>query len=285
MKTDRKIDWLSITLTGGRNWRDFLPFRKLKPDGKGRHGYGQKWRDLETGAQIETASFREDMGTHFTLSGDVLEALRQEHGMTDDGLVQHMKNWGVKCSRIDLAIDCYGASFGPKELSDALEDGSAKISARKWRYIDGHNADVHGATVDTGSPKSDKRFRCYDKLAEQGIKDGEAWVRLELQLRRMYARAAISACQDGTVSGAVGSAIGTYLKWSHTDYQTALAGATSVMAPISRSLPNRQKWLLGQVARALASEVSLDPDFRAKFDLMVNYWIEKLDNQVDNQTE
>lgn len=285
VKIDKKIDWLSITVTGDRNWRDFLPFRQLKPEGKGRHGYGQRWRDIETGAQIETAAFREDMGTHFTLSGDVLEALRQEHGMTDDGMAQHMKNWGVKCSRIDLAIDCFGANFNPGILNDDLENGCAKIRARTWRYIVGHRSSDTGDTIDTGSPKSDVRFRFYDKRAEQRIKDGEAWVRLELQCRRMYARAAISACQDGTVSGAVSSAIGTYLKWSHTDYQTALAGDTSDMAPISRKVPNRQKWLLGQVARALASEVTLDPGFQERFDMMVNYWKEKIDNQVDNQNE
>lgn len=281
MKVARKIDWLSITLQGVRHWQEFLPFRTLKLDGKGRHGYGQKWIDRDTGATIETASFREDMGTHFTLSGDVLEAMRQEFGMTDDGLVKHMKERGAKCSRIDLAIDCYGANFGPKVLNAALEDGSAKISARKWRFIDGHNSDIRGATIDTGSPKSDKRFRFYDKRAEQGIKDGEAWVRLELQLRRMYARAAISACQDGTVSGAVGSAIGAYLRWSHTDYQTALAGDTSDMEPISRRVTNRRKWLLGQVARALAKEIEIDPDFRTTFDQMVGYWLEQASGAVD----
>lgn len=274
MKIDRKIDWLSITLVGSQKWQTLLPFRSLKLDGKGRHGYGQRWIDAETGATIETASNRDDMGTHFTLSGDVLEALRQEFGMTDDGLVKHLTERGVQCSRIDLAIDCFGASFGPGDLNAALNGKTATVRARTWRYIDGHSGTVNGATIDTGAAKSDVRFRFYDKMAEQKIKDGEAWVRLELQCRRMYARAAISACREGSVSGAIGSAIGQYLKWSHIDYQTALAGDMSVMAPISRRISNRRKWLLGQVARALASEIQIDPLFRDDFDRMVHYWLE-----------
>lgn len=265
VKTDRKIDWLSITLKGNRKWQNFLPFRTLKLTGKGRHGYGQSWHDKETGATIECAANREDMGVHFTLSGDVLQAMRDEFGMTDDGLVKHIADWEGQCSRIDLAIDIFGANFGPKRLNAALRDGSAKIPARKWRYIDGVNLGVQGATVDTGSQKSDKRFRCYDKRAEQAIKDGEAWVRLELQLRRMYARAAIHSCLENGCCGTIGGAIGAYLKWSCTDYQSALADSTPYSEVISRSETNRRKWLLSQVAKALASETYDDAEFMLKF--------------------
>lgn len=274
MKINRKIDWLSLTYTGVERWQDLLPFRALKQDGHGRHGYGDKWYDKETGATIETAAFRDEMGTHFTLSGDVLEALRQEHGMDDDALIRRVVDKGCKCSRIDLAIDCFGANFVPKDLSAALDDGSAKIKARKWRFIAGHDGDIQGDTVDTGSPKSDKRLRFYDKTAEQKIKDGEAWVRLELQLRRMYARAAVKACRDGSVCGATGAAIGEYLQWSNDDYQSALVGPISAMQKMHRKETHRREWLLGQVSRALASELRVDPDFRERFDTAVGYWLD-----------
>jgi hypothetical protein len=276
VEIDRKIDWLSITLVTKRDWRDFLPFRTLKSDGKGRHGYGERWTDKETHAQIETASNREDMGVHFTLTGDVLEALRQEFEMTDDDMVKHMVAWGAKCSRVDLAIDCFGSDFTPKDLSEALNNGDAKITAREWRFIEGHKAKLRGDTVDTGSPKSDKRFRFYDKRAESKIQDGDAWVRLEIQLRRMYARAAIATCAESTVSATASGSIGTFLRWSNDNYRTALVGDASNLPPLPRKETNRRKWLLGQVAQALAKELSVDPDFRNKFDISVGFFLEML---------
>lgn len=281
MKTSRHIDWISVTIPNSQNWRNFIPFADLRLIGKGRHGYGQAWVDKRTGARIETASTRDDMGTHITLSGDVLNAMRDELGAVDDAIVERITQWDGQCSRIDLAIDCYGANFEPKALNASLLDGSAKIRARTWRFIDGHNSGVHGATVDTGSQKSDVRFRFYDKRAEQRIKDGESWVRLELQLRRLYAKAAISACRDTSVSGVVGSSIGAYLKWSHTDYQDAIAGSTSGMVRISRTDSNRQKWLLGQVARALAAEIVADDKFLRRFQISVNVFYEELLQKLD----
>lgn len=278
MKTGKHLDWLSITIPNAANWRNFIPFADLHLEGKGRHGYGQAWVDRRSGARIETASTRDDMGTHLTLSGDVLEYMRQELGAIDDKIIQRIEEFDGKCSRIDLALDIFGANFGPEHLNTALLDGSAKINARVWRYIDGHNSGVRGATIDTGSPKSDRRFRCYDKLAEQGIKDGEAWVRLELQLRRLYATGAVDLCLGAGVPATTSVSIGAYLTWSDTEYLAAIADRGTHLTSLPRRVSNRKKWLLGQVASALADECIIDPYFREKFNIAVNGFIQtKLD--------
>lgn len=275
MKTDSHIDWLSITIPTSANWRQFIPFVDLIENGHGRHGYGKSYVDRRTGARIETASARDDMGTHLTLSGDVLAAMRDDLGMIDDALVRRIEQYDGKCSRIDLAIDIVGSSLEPGQLAKALKSGDASIHARTWRFIEGHKNGIDGDTLDTGSPKSDKRFRFYDKRAEMRIKDGEAWVRLELQLRRMYARQAVENCSQHGSEAVIGASIGKYLEWSDTEYRAVLAAHGTIGLTMPRSVSNRQKWLLGQVASALADECLINPYFRETFNIAVNGFIEQ----------
>lgn len=277
MKTRKIIDWVSVTLPARVRWQEFLPFIDLRHVGKGRHGYGQTWEDRRTGARIETMSDRDDMGHHVTLTGDVLETMRDDLGMIDDKLAERIVQWDGKVSRVDLTIDCYGASFAPKDLNNALLAREARIRARTWRFIDGHQAGVNGATVDTGSQKSDVRFRFYDKRAEKRIKDGEAWVRLELQLRRIYARSTVGACVEHGVSAMASNMIGSYLRWSNDDYQTAIADAGTYSMTIPRGETKRRSWLLGQVAKALASEVYADPVFWQSFEAAVERFKAEID--------
>lgn len=270
MKTAKGIDWLSITIPGNRKWKNFIPLAEWELEGKGRHGYGQRWRDKRTGATIETASTRDEMGTHITLSGDVLRAMRADLGATDETIIERVREFDGKCSRVDVNIDIHGGKLTPKALSDDLKHGCAKIPARKWRFIAGHDGDIEGDAVDTGSPKSDVRFRFYDKTAEQCIKDGEAWVRLELQLRRAYAKACMAKLSAGSVAPVVAGYIGNYLAWANEEYLEALSMEASDVPEIERKEGNRKRWLLGQVAHALASELAIDPYFREKFDASVN---------------
>jgi len=271
-KTSKHLDWLSITISADQVWRNFLPFYDLHKTGHGRHGYREAFVDKRTGARIETGSLDSRMGTHITLSGDVLNAMRDELGMVDNALCKRIVEWDGKCSRIDLAIDVFGATFTPAHLSEALENHSARISTRTWRFIDGHKNGVNGATVDTGSTVSDKRFRFYDKAAEQGIKDGDAWVRLELQLRRLYAKATLSDCAEQDVSSVTALSIGKYLVWQNSEYQAALAGHGGILSTTPRKPSTRQRWLLGQVAKALAAELVIHPDFIMKFMNAVRYF-------------
>lgn len=282
MKTSRHIDWLSITIGERLNWKALLPFQTLVLIGKGRHGYRQRWEDTETGAIIETGSDNTAMGSHFTLTGGVLSAMRDEFGMTDDGLIDRLTKVGAKCSRIDIAVDCWNAEFTPAKLAEAIRDGSAKWHARTWRYIDGLNTGIRGSTVDTGSTKSDRRFRFYDKRAEQRIKDGESWVRLEMQLRRLYAKKTVVACSQKGTSATIAGCIGGYLEWSEPEYRQALTGDYAEPEPIPRPDSNRRKWLLGQVAMALARELHHDPAFVGKFWTSVGQFLDNLTDEEHN---
>lgn len=278
MRIYRHLDWLSITFSDSVNWKRLFGALDWRLTGKGRHGYQAAYTDAKTGATLETGSADKAMGTHITLSGVPLHELKAIGGLSDDDLVKTIKEAGGKCSRIDMAIDCFHAEFTPDMLNEAIMDGSAKLRARTWRYIDGHKSGIRGSTVDTGSASSDKRFRFYDKRAEMRIKDGEAWVRLELQLRRLYARNAIGSCGTNGVEPTINGHISDYLRWDNSDYTAIMDAQSAPPERTKRPDSKRRAWLKGQVARALASELAFEPEFRAEFDMMVGFWLDKLTN-------
>lgn len=276
MRIYRHLDWLSVTIADQHNWRQFLPGLDWQLDGPGRHGYRKRFIDRKTGITAETDSPDPAMGTHITISGEPLAELKALDLATDDDLAAQVALWAAKCSRVDLTIDVWDCAFTPTMLANDLENKTAKIAARIWRLIAGHNKGVDGDTLDTGSATSDRRFRMYDKNAEKRIKDGVAWQRLELQLRRKYARRAIASCQLNGTDGTVTGHIGAYLHWQNEEYSTLLIAESVRPEPIQRSDGNRKRWLKSQVAKALAHEIHLEPEFRMEFDLMVDYWLDKV---------
>lgn len=276
VKIYRHIDWLSITIADQQNWRQFLPMLEWTLEGHGRHGYRKRYINQQTGIVCETDSTDKTMGTHLTITGEPLSELRAIGACTDDELVSQIAKFGAQCSRVDLTIDVWGCSFTPALLSNDMKHKRAKIPARQWRLIEGHRQGIDGDTFDTGSKDSDKRFRLYDKLAEKRIKDGEAWMRLELALRRRYAKNAVASCAENGTEPTITGHIEDYLHWQNEEYAQVLI-ADSVLPPtLPRIEANRKRWLKGQVARALAAEVVKDKAFREQFDQMVNYWIEQL---------
>jgi len=277
MRIYRHLDWLSITIAGQHDWRNFLPGLDWRLSGPGRHGYRKRFVEHATGITLETDSIDTAMGSHFTISGEPLAELRALGIMSDDDLTGQIERWDGKCSRADLAIDVWGCTFTPKQLSDDLARKAAHIKARVWRLIDGHNRGVDGATLDTGSKDSDRRFRMYDKGAEKRIKDGEAWIRLELQLRRHPARNAVASCALNGTDGTVTGHIGAYLHWTCPEYLTVLSVTGVPPVAIPHSSGKRRTWLKSQVAIALAKETIIDPEFRQEFNVMVDYWLDKLD--------
>lgn len=281
MRIFRHLDWLSITIPRDENWRQMLPGLKWERTGKGRHGYRRKYEDYKTGVYVETESDDPLMGSHFTITGEPLNELRASLSLSDDDLISRITAYSGKVSRIDLTIDVWGCMFNPASLANDLTVGLARIRARKWRLIEGHDRGIDGDTLDTGSPISDKRFRLYDKYAEKRIKDKETWMRLELQLRRKYANAALNSCVEHGSAATITGHIADYLHWHDTEYQVCLIAESAPPVAIPRTESKRRAWLKGQVAVALAAEITIDTAFRAEFDLMVNYWLDKLSEKTD----
>lgn len=168
---------------------------------------------------------RTDMGVHIECSSsallDLLEHFRQSrcdeigvYNSGEDGYFSVVLDFlhmlyenAFSLSRIDLAVDDYGADyFTVSELYDLYRSGAISSRFRSARYIAGfeQSPDAPRASGDTlylGSSKSEVKLRIYDKQAEQNIKRkacGEplidtAWTRFELEVHGSYANKVLSS--------------------------------------------------------------------------------------------
>lgn len=261
MYTNCQVDWLSITLPEGNVPRDVFPVGIWHYAGIGAHGYQAKYVETGTGIVCQLESFDPSMGCHFTFNGQSLENVRRDWKRSDLDLLRRLLARGGIATRCDLALDLHDAKVTPKTLKYDLKRGRATGQARTWRWIEGSNGQIEGSTVYVGSPDSDRQLRFYDKRAEMGAVDAAAFVRLELELRRVRANGAFQSAARNGVAETVRGHMADFLRWGNREYQTALNGESAMPQDIPRKDTARQKWLLGQVSVALAQELILDQEF------------------------
>jgi hypothetical protein len=138
---------------------------------------------------------------------------------------------------------------------------------------------VSGDTFYLGSPKSDRQFRGYNKAAELGIINGSAWLRLELELRSIRAASALASCADNGVPETVSGHMADFLTYRNSEFEAAIGTFGVEPETLHRKKSNRQRWLLGQVAQALAKEIAVNGSFRSQFDRAVDDNLDPLLNR------
>lgn len=275
MYATQHIDWLSITFPSNTDIQGIFPLCDWRYAGRGVHGYKFKYQDRITGANYQFGAASDDMGVHLTLDGEALNSFRSHFGGTDDGIVRTLSNRNGYASRIDLTLNIHEGRLTPRHVQQAFKTGKLKASTKRSRFIEGTNGNIEGDTFYLGSPKSDRQFRAYNKAAELGIVDGAAWLRLELELRALRAYSALKSCESNGVSEAVRGHMEDFITWRDNEWNTALAGPKAEPLQLERRISNRRKWLLGQVAQALAKELAVDPDFRETFNQSVDNYLDK----------
>ena len=121
---------------------------------------------------------RADMGVWVELSGQGCRTFETLSSVGWDCLFQFIRGNGLKITRLDVAFDDHTDILDINEIVQDTLDQNYISKSDEW--------DVHlsskGKSVVIGSPRSRVLIRIYDKAAERG-KDGEHWVRCELQLR------------------------------------------------------------------------------------------------------
>lgn len=261
----RHIDWVSFSIKAGDHPSAIFPLLSWKFIGRGKHGYKSAYVCSRTNARAEQDSADPEMGTAFQLSSDALDAIRREYGATDDGLANRIVSIQGKASRLDLAINVHDGRLTPSALCKAVRSGSAKARASMNRLIQGKNGDVEGDTFYIGSKTSDVQLRAYNKAAELGIVNGEAWLRVELQLRRARANEALKSCAANGTDKTISGYMGNFLVWRDVEYKQALGEQSVEPVDIPRKETNRRRWLMTQVPPAVAKEILLDDEFALKF--------------------
>ena len=88
----------------------------------------------------------------------------------------------IHITRLDVAYDDHKGILELPSIADQIEHGLYTSRSSYWDVTKSSK----GTSCYIGSPKSDIRFRIYDKAAERG-KIGEHWIRIEMQLRDDHA--------------------------------------------------------------------------------------------------
>lgn len=185
-------DWVSISTSDFDEIEliEFLGFELgLFRQFSGRYGYKERYS--YDGVNIYYDG-RDDMGVLLEMSGQgcrVFESL---------GCNDYEKLWALVLSghgnltRLDVAYDDHTGVIPLDRLFDDAINMRFVSKAEYYKF----EYSSEGKTVYHGSPKSDMRLRIYDKAKERHCDPGTHWVRIELQLRRDYARRFIECGSD-----------------------------------------------------------------------------------------
>lgn len=209
------IDWLTVTFhdinvlevkrilgldTFDIDWDDQLAFQDGYPRRCSFMGitirYGadnaENYSDDDKKKAVDKV--RVDMGISLNMSGSACRAWETySHGdwckLLGDICALDTR---IKFTRLDLAFDDHTGILDIDQIAQDAKDRYFTGPAKKVRYIwsDDQKKDIQGTTVYIGSEKSPVYIRIYDKAAERDFKDRH-WIRVELQLRRERATAAI----------------------------------------------------------------------------------------------
>lgn len=225
------IDWLSVTFHGitvqdlkriiglddsDIDWDDQLAFRHGYPRQCTfmgitiRHGADKIENFTDDGNKSAADKVRFDMGIALDMSGSACRSWETySHGdwcklLSDICSLQTRINF----TRLDLAYDDHTGILDINRVALDAKERNFTGPAKKVRIIwsDDQEKDIQGTTVYVGSDKSPVYIRFYDKAAERGFKDRH-WVRVELQLRRDRATAAIAEIMKNNDVGKVFSGV------------------------------------------------------------------------------
>jgi phage replication initiation protein len=218
------VDWVAFTLPGEYRpdlWADLLGDRDWEPLPNGHKlGYAFAKRHGHITLYWKGLSDADDMGSHVEISGQGCRELEAD-GTVADWCVwaRLVVAYGGKPTRLDVARDDRAGLLDLREIECALEAGAVQKDCRDWEPRRPRVAGVmpKGDSLLLGSRASDSYLRVYDKAIEQArqerVRDAEwpAWketyghhIRVELELRRKQAQAALVAIAERGLSWVAG---------------------------------------------------------------------------------
>ncbi len=184
------IDWLAVTTrVSGSDGQKSVAEQVISllggPTvwrlGRGLSGYESSYRH-NSGAVVLFGG-TDDMGVHLSLPSQALAYF-------GDVLFEVLDGWDWEASRIDIAVDTDAVT-----VDWVLENLDSVVTKTKHRVLV-TDLVTGGKTLYLGSPKSGRKLiRIYDKAAQSSSLS--VWTRVEVQLRKEFARAAYRALRNG----------------------------------------------------------------------------------------
>lgn len=242
--TQERIDWISFTLKidSERVWPDGMDTERTTT--KSFNGYDTA-NEYPDGRIELTSSTRPEMGIHCVLSGSTC-------GNCRDQLPDILENcWlqGGRVTRFDLALDDLLGRVNPIDSRKYIKSGEIKCRAREYPPA----GDIRGGGQSQycGKMASECHVCIYDKDAEQGISGFRT--RIEIRFKGKKAdKAAREYLQSNDCRGLI-SAFVTFPTWK---LWNEVFSTAPIKVPAEKVVSRRIQWLLGQVSKSIALEIS-----------------------------
>jgi len=239
-----RIDWISFTLPNSGNgvWPNGMD--TVFTTTKSFNGYDTAYEFADGRIQL-SSSTRPDMGIHCVLSGKTCANCRADL----QKIMEVCWMAGGKITRFDLALDDIMGRIHPSDASGYIERGEVICHAREYPI----NVDAKGGgkTQYCGKMASEVHLCIYEKDAEQGIVGFRTRVEIRFKGRKAN-KAASEYLKNNDCRGLILGFVKfpTWREWN-TVFSTE-----PIKVPAEKVSSRRVAWLLGQVSKSIALEIS-----------------------------
>jgi len=242
--TQERIDWISFTLKidSKRVWPNELD--TVSTETKSFNGYDIA-KEFQDGRIELTSSSRPEMGIHGVLSGQTCGNLR-------DVLPDILENvWlqGGHVTRFDLALDDLKGRVNAIDSRAYIQSGKILCRAREYPLA----GDVRGGgqTQYCGKMASEVHVCIYDKDVEQGIEGFRTRVEI-----RFKSHKADKAAKEYLSSNDCRGLILGFVSFPAWPEWNEVFATKPIKVAAEKVASRRIQWLLGQVSKSIALEIS-----------------------------
>ena len=242
--TQERIDWISFTLKidSERVWPDGLDTISTETKPFNAYDIGKEFAD----GRIELSnSQRPEMGIHCILSGSTCSNLRDLlPSILDNAWLQ-----GGRITRFDLALDDLMGRVNAIDSRRYIIAGEIKCRARQYEPA----GDIRqgGQSQYCGRKSSECHVIIYDKDAEQKIEGFRTRIEIRFQGRKAD-KAAKAYLQSNDCRGIILGFLDfpTWKEWQE------VFSTEPIKVNSEPTKSRRVAWLLGQVSKSIALEIS-----------------------------
>lgn len=242
--TQERIDWISFTLPIDCDgvWPNDLD--TVKTETKSFNGYDTAGEYADGRIEL-TSSSRPEMGIHCVLTGSTCSNLRDH--LTK--ILEHCWMQGGRVTRFDLALDDLKGRINPRDATERIRRGDMVCRAKEYPVH--QSAEGGGYTQYFGKMASEVHICLYEKSAEQKVYGFT--VRCEIRFKgRKADKAAKTYLQSEDCRGIILAVI-KFPEWKEWN---EVFSTSPIKVPSEPTRSRRVLWLLGQVSKSIALEIS-----------------------------
>lgn len=251
-----KIDWIAYSQTNSfewdfpdyidSHWKKVYPLKNYTNGEENKQGLRRYW-NTEIMSQ----------GKHVVMSGTASGILQENL----NGFLSWLMKSGRKPTRIDYSVDVTHSKLKAETANRYVKKREIITHAQSARVVT--DEFKGGFTQYLGTKSSETYTRIYDKSKEQ--KTDYGWVRFETVYQGDRAKASVQAYLQCESTRPLIKAHVDFPRWE--DFGRIMSGDT-VKLFVPPKETNTRHWLLTQVAKSMAGELSRDEDHTLWFEFI-----------------